>query len=239
MKDAGVARRRRAISALASVTSRQTKRATACPRSIRQWLDNNLRLSLTEMDLLKGILGLFAVGAAAVALGARAQMRRARHARTRATYDDLSGWVNRLLLQFAPGSCLVAELNDGRGFLQLAVTGREAEWRQVEFGLPDAEWARENFALAVVTLEEGAGDARVEHNPGNAEIPRFLSITFSGERNDVARKATNLLRRAAAVLEFPADATFSISLQGDDDPEYYRHGAAIVEEMGLPRWIGR
>jgi hypothetical protein len=63
----------------------------------------------------------------------------------------MSPWINSLLLRHAPGSTLVFDANDGGGFLQLALTGREAGWRRVELGLPDADWSHDSFALAART----------------------------------------------------------------------------------------
>jgi hypothetical protein len=186
-----------------------------------------------------GVLAVFAAGLAACGQAVSARKRRLERARTRATLDDLDRWVNGLLLRFAPGACLLAASNEGAGFLQLAVTGREAEWRRVEFGLPDAAWSRERFALAAITLEEGAADARVEHDPGNARIPRFLRITLTGERTDVAARATDLLRRAAVVLSFPPGGTYTMSVTGRDHPEYYRQVARDAEAADLPRWLSR
>src|SRR5262245_8040188 len=131
----------------------------------------------TPMIILIGILALLAAGIAAFARAVRIQMRRAERTRTRATLDDLGGWTRALLLRFSPGACLIADSNDGPGFLQLAVTGREGEWRRVEFGLPDAGWAREHFALAVAVLEEYGVESHVEDDPGNADVPSFLRIT--------------------------------------------------------------
>jgi hypothetical protein len=166
-------------------------------------------------------------------------MRRSERARTTTTLDQMAGWVNALVLRYAPGAFLAAASNDGPGFLQLAVTGREGDWRRVEFGLPDAEWSRESFALAVSLLEEHATDARLEHDSENANVPRFLRLTIAGNHAEVTRRATELLRSAAVLLSFPPEGTYTMSLTGNYHPEYYRSVAAEVESGDLPQWFRR
>jgi hypothetical protein len=192
------------------------------------------------MIILIGAAAVFTAPLIALAVAVRNQQRRFERARTATTLDEMSGWVNSLVLRYAPGGCLTAVSNDGPGFLLLGVTGREADWRRVEFGLPDAEWSRESFALAVATLEEGAAESHLEHDPGNADEPRFLWVTLTGQQDAVALRATDLLRRAAGVLSFPPGGTYTMSLTGREHPEYLRTVAAQVEaHTALPRWLGR
>jgi hypothetical protein len=191
------------------------------------------------MIILLALLALVAVVATVVLAFAYRDLRRARRARTRATVDQLRRWVNAMLWQYAPGATLLADANGGRGFLQLALTGREGEWRRVKFGLPDAEWSHENFALAAVALEEGADAAQVEENPGNVHVPRFLRIALEGERDEVAGRAAELLHRAAAVLELGPEQTFTVTVHGGDHPDFLRDTLEKIEQSALPRWFAR
>ncbi|HEX8242685.1 MAG TPA: hypothetical protein VF541_04305 [Longimicrobium sp.] len=190
------------------------------------------------MIVLFVVLAVITAVLAVVVLVTR-ELRRARRARSRVTVDQLSRWVNSMLLRCAPGATLLAAANGGPKFLQLAVTGREDEWRRVEFGLPDAEWSHENFALAALSLEEGAAAASVEHAPENAHVPRFLRITLEGERAEVTERASELLRRAAAVLELAPEQTYTVSVQGSDHPDYLREMVRAIEQSRLPRWFAR
>jgi hypothetical protein len=192
------------------------------------------------MIILAGLFAAFILVIAVSMIRAALQMRRSKRTRDNASLDQLSRWVTGMLLRFAPGACLIAESNDREGFLQLARTGREGAWRQLEFGLPDANWSRARFPLAVSVLSEGATDVRVEQEPANAAVPRFLRISIAGESADVESRAVDLLRHAAEVLEFPADGTYRVSLTGPDHPEYLRTMAIEVKHSTkLPRWITR
>ena len=192
------------------------------------------------MIILAGLFAVFIIAIAWLVIGTTLQMRRARHAWKNATLDQLPRWVKGMLWQYAPGACLIADSNDGEGFLQLALTGREGAWRQVEFGLPAADWSRAVFPLAASILAEGATDVRVEHNHRNADVPRFLRVSIAGDSADVEARAIDLLRRAAEILSFPVDGTFGVSLKGSDHPEYLRTTAIEVKDSTkLPRWFKR
>ncbi|MFL5538029.1 MAG: hypothetical protein ACJ8J0_03515 [Longimicrobiaceae bacterium] len=192
------------------------------------------------MYVLFGILAFFALAAAALVIGAVRERRRLERRRTSVTVDRMAGYVKGLLLSRAPGSTLVFDANDGDGFLQLALTGREGDWRRVEFGLPDAEWSHENFALAVLTLGGDAAECLVEEDPRNVQVPRFLSVLLEGDSEDVAARAATLLGTAAQTLGFSAAQTFTVSMSGRDHPDFLRTSADEIERRGLlPRWFTR
>ncbi|MFL5538030.1 MAG: hypothetical protein ACJ8J0_03520 [Longimicrobiaceae bacterium] len=192
------------------------------------------------MYVLLWILGLFAAVVAVVVLGAARERRRGERVRTSVTVGKMPAWVNRLLLQYAPGSCMVFEANGASGFLQLALTGRDGGWRRVEFGLPDTGWSHESFALAALTLGAGASECQVEENPGNVDVPRFLRVSLEGDSANVAARAAVLLRSAAQTLGFSTGQTFTVSMSGTDHPDCWRFGADEFERRFRgPRWITR
>lgn len=191
------------------------------------------------MIILAGLFAVIVLAIAALVIAAKLQVRRAKHERENAALDQWLGWVKGMLVRYAPGTCLIAQSNDAEGFLQLALTGREGTWRQVEFGLPDAEWSRTRFQLAASALAEGATDVRVERNRRNANVPRFLRVSIAGDIAEVEARAIDLLRRAAEVLSFPADGTYRVSIEGGDHPDYWRSLVDGTKRSSLPRWITR
>ncbi|HEX6751228.1 MAG TPA: hypothetical protein VF092_28315 [Longimicrobium sp.] len=189
--------------------------------------------------ILLCILGIPATAVTALAVAIGVAHRRAERERTAATIRDVQRRVSGFLARFGPGSRLVFHANGREGFLQLAVTAREHDWRRVQFSLPDTAWSHENFAVAALTLSNGAAECLVEENPG-AHLPRVLRITLEGDADEVAQRAAELLRRAEQVLEFPAGQTYTTALRGPEHPDYYRRLAQQAERMPGPRWfVGR
>ncbi|HEU4557228.1 MAG TPA: hypothetical protein VFS20_05240 [Longimicrobium sp.] len=167
------------------------------------------------------------------------EMRRARRACSAVLLGEVRGWVEAMLRKYAPGGYVIAHANGRDGFLQLALTGRKRNWRRVELGVPDCEWSRPNFDVAVLLLSEGASTWMVEENPGNADVPRFLRVILQGRSENVLKRAASLLHRAADVLDFPADQRYRIEMHGDDHPDYTREGADYIDQMRGPRWLLR
>jgi hypothetical protein len=192
------------------------------------------------MYVLLWILGLFALAVAAFALVLVRERRRSARVRASVTLEKIPDWVNQMLRQNAPGSCLVFDANGREGFLQVALTGREGGWRRVEFGLPDTDWSHESFALAAATLGTGAAECHVEEDPGNTLVPRFLRVILEGDSANVGARAAALLRSAAQTLGFPAGQTFTVSGGGPDHPDFCRTVADEFERtFPAPRWFTR
>jgi hypothetical protein len=148
------------------------------------------------------------------------QQRKWKRARTRQSFSRFTGCLQSLLERCSPGAVVAAYPNGQQGFLQVALTGRKGDWRELEFGLPDADWSRASFDAAVAALPQGASEWSVEHTPGNPDVPRFLRVWIEGGESDVRERATALLHRAAELLGFPADQTYNIDFQGTDHPDY-------------------
>lgn len=172
-------------------------------------------------------------------LGVRREMRRARRACSAVSLEEVRGFVERMLEKRARGAFLIAHANGREGFLQLALTGRKRDWRRVELGVPDCEWSRPNFDVAVLLLSEGASTWMVEEHPDNPNVPRFLRVTLQGRSENVLKRSAVLLHRAANVLEFPPDQRYRIEVNGRDHPDYMRAMADRADQMEGPRWLLR
>lgn len=198
-----------------------------------------IRIVSTLFALLVAAVGVFVIA------GWR-EIRRNRKARTRVSIDGFVGRLPPLLHQYAAGAQYAANANGRDGFLQMVVSDRKGAWRRIEFGLPDADWARPYFNEAVVALQEHASEWLVEHHPENRAVPRFLRVWIEGDEAEVCLRTDALLRHAAEVLGFPADQTYSLHFAGSDHPDYLR---SLVERMEknrpefvrtrFGRWVAR
>lgn len=150
-------------------------------------------------------------------------------ARTRVPLDVVVQRLEPMLRRMQPGAHLAAIAHGGDAFLQLALTARYAEWREVEFGLPEAGWARPYFNEAIVALGKLGSEWRVEHNPGNTRVPRFLRVWIEGPQDEVRERAGALLRAGARVLGFPPDQRWNVEFHGHEHPEYLRSLADQLE----------
>lgn len=189
------------------------------------------------MIVLLWIVGLFLVAVGALAVAVRRARRRDRELCSRVPIDQVHRWIRGMLQRFVPGGYVIAHANGGDGFLQVAVTGREGTWRQVELGLPDADWCRTHFDRAVETLPGVATDWTLEHTPDNPDVPRFLRVSIAGQWQSVLQRTTELLHRAAEVLELPPDQTYTIESRGADHPDYVREIADELDRIPDGRWL--
>ena len=186
------------------------------------------------MIILLWILGFFVVAIGGLALMVAAQTRRERRARSSVTPATMPGWVQAMLRESASGSHLIFDANQRDGFLQIALTAREGDWRRVELALPDAAWSHDTFALAVFRLGEGADKCEVEERRRNAKVPRFLRVTIEGDSEDVFERVADLLQSMAGIFEFRPEQTFTVSGYGPPDPGHI-HFMANDFEQRFPR----
>lgn len=190
------------------------------------------------MIVVLSILFVFATLAALLAVAKWRLMRRFRRARTRIPLERCLLALRTMLRQLRPGALFAAAPNGRDGFLQLILTDREGNWREVEFGLPDADWSRARFDHAVAVLGELEPDCEVEHTPGNPDVPRFLRVWIHGGEASVLERATALVRAAAEVLGFPEEQTYNLVFRGQDHPDYMRELADLVEQdPSIPRLL--
>lgn len=182
------------------------------------------------------VLGAAAGAVASFSLRWRRRVRRA-------TVHELGAWTATWLREYAPGSVLIANANGRPGFLQLALTARRRDRRRVEFGLPETGWSREHLPAVERVLDAAGVEWRIETNPGNPAVPRYLRATLEGTRAEVLERASVLLPELAAALGHPAHQSYSVELQGREDPEHDAELGAQLERLAgegrLPRWLVR
>ena len=152
---------------------------------------------------------------------------------------DLKKFVDTFLHHLAPGSVLLLEREMKPGFLQLALVERRGQWRQVEFGLPDAEWSHNQFDLVHAAMESAGYSTEVETNEDNEQIPRFLRVYVEGERGDLTMELLQLLETAANKLEFEVEDRYTLQMMGDTAPEYTRELATKLEQSPRGGWLHR
>jgi hypothetical protein len=184
------------------------------------------------------LVALVALLAGSIAIVVKHENRRQKRARTRLPFDRFLWGLQPLLHRMRPGARLTACPNGRDGFLELLLTGREGTWREVELGLPDADWSRARFDHAVDALREHASEWEVEHYTANPDVPRFLRVWIDGEEESVRERTAALLHAAAQALGFPASQTYNIDFVGGDHPDYMRALADRLErDPGTPRVI--
>jgi len=98
---------------------------------------------------------------------------------------DSERFLHDFLLQFSTGSVCFFDRESGPGFLQLAIGERHGEQLEVEFGVPDAEWSREQFNSVHAAMDNAGHRNHVQTNLGNNDIPRFLRVYIQGNRREL------------------------------------------------------
>jgi hypothetical protein len=185
------------------------------------------------------VVGVFATVVTALLVREHFRQQRRRNAWQHASLDQVQDLVRVLMLRYGRAANFVAVTNGRDGFLQMALTGRYRTYRKVELGLPDTDWTRNVFDHAVEVLREGTSSCKVEHNPGNTAVPRFLRVSIEGNEDAVLPHARELLARTAAVLGFETDQTYAVKMSGPDHPEFLRSVADRLEQGRRLRALSR
>jgi hypothetical protein len=90
----------------------------------------------------------------------------------------------------------IAERVDGPGFLQVAVTEANGDWRTVEFGLPETEWARVAFMEVDAVLRSHSFIPEIEAGP-TKDVPRFLRLRLAGPVESLVPQMSSVLSLVA------------------------------------------
>jgi len=143
---------------------------------------------------------------------------------------DIKRFVEGFLHQLGPGSVLLLEHETRRGFLQLAIVDRRDQWLKVEYGLPDADWSRDQFDQVHDAMENAGYSIEVETNEGNEQIPRFLRVYVEGNRSDLTVALLQVLETAANKLEFGVEDRYTLQVMGEAAPEYTDELATRLEQ---------
>lgn len=146
---------------------------------------------------------------------------------------DTQRYLESFVLQLNVGSVFVVERESGPGFLQLALTDRRHNGQELEFGLPHAEWSREQFDLVHNAMEAAGHICRLEAEPGNMAIPRFLRVRIVGNREELTARAIQVLELAAGQLGFHPEDRYTLQMKGSFSSEYLGKLADQMEH--LPR----
>jgi hypothetical protein len=150
---------------------------------------------------------------------------------------DLKRFVETFLHQLRPGSVLLLERETKPGFLQLAISERRDQWREVEFGLPDAEWSHSQFDVVHAAMQSAGYSTEIEINEGNEQVPRFLRVYVEGNREDLTITLLQLLETAANKLEFAVEDRYTLQMMGETAPEYTRELATQLEQLPRGGWF--
>ena len=104
----------------------------------------------------------------------------------------------------------IAERAHGPGFLQVAVTEANGNWRTVEFGLPDADWARAVFEDVQTVLRSSSFAPQIE--TGTTEkVPRFLRVILKGPSETLVPQLGQVLSLVASVLRWDATTEYVLT----------------------------
>ena len=152
---------------------------------------------------------------------------------------DANRFLESFLQQSDAGSVFVLERESGPGFLQLAVTDRRRSHREIEFGLPDAEWCRGRFDFVHKAMETAGHTCRLEANPGNLAVPRFLRVRIRGNRDELTPVLIQVLTLAAGPLGFDSQDRYTLRMNATIGAKYMRDLAEQLEQMPRGGSIGR
>jgi hypothetical protein len=151
---------------------------------------------------------------------------------------DANRFLESFLQQSDVGSVFVLERESGPGFLQLAVTDRRRSHREIEFGLPDAEWCRGRFDFVHKAMETEGHTCRLEANHGNL-VPRFLRVRIGGNHDELTPVLIQVLTLAAGELGFDTEDRYTLRMNATISAEYMRDLAEQLEQMPRGGGIGR
>jgi hypothetical protein len=112
-------------------------------------------------------------------------------------------YLPNLVGQAPRAQFFIAERISGPGFLQVAVTDARNSWCSLEFGLPDAEWARDNFDEVDRVLRSHSFVPQIEEGSTDA-VPRFLRLTLTGPAETVIPQMGQVLSLVASGLGWDA-----------------------------------
>jgi hypothetical protein len=126
------------------------------------------------------------------------------------TPDGFRPYVSSLLRQATPGSILLANREQGDGFLQFALVKADRTWAELEFGLPQLEWAGEGFERLERDLPVEGFQVRIQ----KSEAPfRFMRVRVSGSPAVTCEAALRLITQSIVALKW-SEARFRVQIQG-------------------------
>ena len=129
------------------------------------------------------------------------------------TLERLQHSIDGFLVQMSPGSVLLAEREDGPGFLQLALHSATTQWQVVEFGLPAADWSAQAFENIATRLRDRGFAPAIE--PGETDaVPRFMRVNLAGQTSELGSRAHQLVMLVSGGLEWPETTTFAVHSRG-------------------------
>jgi hypothetical protein len=120
------------------------------------------------------------------------------------------------LLREAPFSeFFIAQRANGPGFLQLAVTEANGDWRTVQFGLPDADWAREDFDAVDRVLRASSFIPTIETGTSD-RVPRFLRLSLTGPIDALVPQVEKVLSLVARTLKWDPATEYVLTYNHSD-----------------------
>jgi hypothetical protein len=152
---------------------------------------------------------------------------------------DANRFLESFLQQSDVGSVFVMERESGPGFLQLAVTDRRSDRGELEFGLPDAGWCQGRFEFVHKAMETAGHTCRLEANPGNLAIPRFLRVRIRGNRDELTPMSIQVLTLAAGQLGFGSEDRYTLRMNATISSDYLQDLGEQLEQMPRGDSIGR
>jgi len=126
--------------------------------------------------------------------------------------EQLDRFAWSLAVQMTPGSVMVADRNEGPGFLQFAVITGRRQWAELEFGLPEVDWSVGRIGQVQDALA-AAGIAAAYDPAGSPDEIRFLRARVSGPHEKVRKICGAVMVAAAGALGW-GSPTFDVRLLG-------------------------
>jgi len=106
---------------------------------------------------------------------------------------------------------MIAEREQGSGFVQFAVVAGHGAWVEIESGLPEADWSRPGFDAIAAHLR-AAGFAEAP-NSSAEEGMRFLRARAAGTPEIIAAAGQRIAEIVSRELQW-REPTFSVRYNG-------------------------
>jgi hypothetical protein len=120
------------------------------------------------------------------------------------------------VLQAGVGSVMIVQHESSERFVQFAQRSEVLGVNHLVFGFPDAPWSRRYFEPVAEHLDRNGIQYRIVET-GEEPTRRFIKVDIEGSSDTARDRATDVARVAANAMGLPAEAKFTVHVDGTSD----------------------
>ena len=153
--------------------------------------------------------------------------------------SDLTHFLNDFLHSMRTGSLFHLQHETKPGFFKLTMTRRQHKWVQVEFGLPEEDWSRNQFDQVREAMLQAGHTTYVEEKSDNNQLRRYLRVYVQGNWNELTPTLIQVLELAAKQLGYEASDRYSLRGAGIANFDYMHERSTQIDEKIKRSRLGR